>query len=372
MGTMQVRYRDRDLVRRCGTSPVRISDNEGAQLVREGKAEALIDPVSPPIDKTVKSEASSPSRGSTLTRNAGFYPKVAWIHDTTKLGGAELSNQTVIKAGKELGFGIYECFPNDFDKKKLLESDLFVINNFFFFEPKQMHFILDLLFEYKKPFVKYEHDHREIIGDQARPKFARLLFGRSIMNVFISPFQVDNHRKHLGDLIEPYYILPPAVDTSLFKILPDVERDENKVVNFSGKLYHSKGFLHMLQFAANKKEYTFEIYTQNHQEIKGTFARLSNVKVCSLLPNDVLPKVYNSAGFTIHLPQAYEACGRTIAEGLLCGCQPIINKNVGIRSFENFHIGDVEKFNLEAFRKQLEQGIYSFWKEIDNRFLAEA
>ncbi len=369
---MRIVYIDRDYVSRLGIREYDVPDEKGADLVRRGKARAIIDPVSPLVDKTARQEARKPveepksrvpSKGA---KKLGHHPHVAWIHDTEKLGGAELSNQTVINVGRKLGFKIYECYPRTFDKQRLLRCDYFIVNNFFFFEPEQYHFIMDVLFEYKKPFVKYDHDHREIIGEQVRLKTARLLFGKSFLNVFISPFHMENHRKRLGYLIDPCWVLPPAIDTNIFKSLPNVERDEKKMVNVCGKLYESKGFRHMLHFAMNTQgKHTFEIYTSNDQEVRAVFRELSNVKVYSPLPNRNLAEVYNSAGYTIHLPHALEACGRTIAEGLLCGCRPITNKNIGILSFREFHIGDEKKFNVEKFKAAIDLGIYRFWKEVE-------
>lgn len=275
----------------------------------------------------------------------------------------------MIDVGKRLGFGLYFCTPNTFDKKKLVQCDLLIINNFFFFKPEQFHFILDLIFEYKRPYVKYEHDHREIIGEQARLQLARLLFKHSILNVFISPTQLQNHQNYLGDVISPYFLLPPAIDTKRFRILKDTNRNKKKMVNVSGRLYESKGFRHMLQFAMAKQgQHSFEIYTKNYKEVREVFGKLGNVKVLPPVENDYLPKVYNSAGYVIHLPRALEACGRTIAEGLLCGCKPITNENVGIRSFKEFHIGNEKEFSLRRFKRYIEHGLFGFWRAVDMSF----
>jgi len=244
-----------------------------------------------------------------------------------------------------------------------------IINNFFFFQPEQFHFILDLIFEYGKPYIKYEHDHREIIGEQARPKVARILFGHSLLNIFISPMQMQKHREHLGDLIDPHLLLPPAIDTKRFRVLNGVKRDPKKIVNVTGRLYESKGFRHMLQFVISKQgEYKFEIYTKNHKDVKQVFSKLKDVKIMPPVENDYLPQVYNSAGYVIHLPRALEACGRTIAEGLLCGCEPITNVNVGIRSFKEFNIGNKKLFDIKTFRSYIEQGLFSFWRAVDTAF----
>ena len=355
----KVRFTNRELIRRFGADPIPVTNEQAAQYMRDKTAVPVTSFDDPPLEDT------RPKVEETA-RHGGMRPLVGWVHDTEKHGGAELSNFTVIGAGRELGFGDYVCTPTTFDKAALVACDFLVISNFFFFKPDQYHSILDLIFEYGKPFVKYEHDHREVIGDEARPELASLLFGHSFLNVFISPMQAENHRRHLGDLVEPFFLLPPAVDTRLFRRLPEVDRDPRKMVNVTGRLRDSKGFHHMLQFIISKqKEFNFEIYTRRPEEVESVFGKLGCVKVYPPVENDYLPKVYSSANFVIHLPRALEACGRTIAEGMLCGCSPITNENVGIRSFKEFHVGDSKRFDGDLFRRKLERGVYDFWRAVD-------
>lgn len=355
---MKIRFIQRDLIGRHGSKPLDVSDRQAVEYVKKKWAVPVTSFDNPPLDKKPKEEKRRDLGGRS--------PLIGWVHDTDKHGGAELSNLTVIEAGEELGFGIYLCTPSTFDKSLLVQCDLLVINNFFFFPPEQYHFILDLIFEYRKPFVKYEHDHREIMGDEARPSLALLLFGHSILNVFISPMQAENHRKCLGDVIDPFLLLPPAVDTKMFRMLDNVERDPQRMVSATGRLRDSKGFRHLLQFVVSKhKEFNFEIYTRKPEEVETVFGKFDCVKVFPPVENSYLPKVYNSAGYVIHLPRALEACGRIVAEGMLCGCSPITNENVGIRSFREFHVGDKRLFNLEKFRKVLSLGPYRFWRAVD-------
>ena len=335
---------------------------------RERKKEEIVSSSSPPIQKVeVLTKGKKKFRDYGGKRNRG-YPSVAWIHDTQKYGGAELSNQRVIEVGRKLGFEIYECYPETFDKVKLIEADFLIVNNFFYFPQDQYYFILDLIFEYGRPFVKYEHDHREVYGNTARIKLARLLFGRSFLNVFISPFQMENHKKKLGKLVEPYYLLPPAIDTEKFKILPDIKRENSKVISMTGRLYHSKGLQHVANFVRVKHHWKFEIYSKEPGKVEEYFKDVKNVKIFSPVDYEELPKIYNSAGYTIHLPQELEACGRTIAEGVLCGCAPLYNRNVGIGSFKAFHLGDKKLFDYEKFKEVCRIGPYQFWKTVDVSF----
>lgn len=355
----KVRFINRELIRRFGADPIKVTNQQAARYMGNKTAVPVTSFDDPPLEDTrPKAEERS--------QPGGMRPLVGWVHDTDKHGGAELSNFTVIEAGREFGFGDYLCTPTTFDKSALIACDFLVISNFFFFRPDQYHFILDLIFEYKKPFVKYEHDHREILGDDARPELAGLLFGRSFLNVFISPMQIENHRRRLGDSIEPFFLLPPAVDVKRFRRLPEIDRDPRKMVNVSGRLRDSKGFRHMLQFIMDKKDrHNFEIYTRKPEEVESVFGRFGCVKVFPPVENDFLPRVYSSAGFVIHLPRALEACGRTIAEGLLCECRPITNENVGIRSFGEFRIGDRKLFDRDLFRRKLERGLWDFWRAVD-------
>lgn len=366
---MKIKIKQRDLIRRFGTISKTVTEDTAIEKVRRGEADIIS---TPPSSETIMTEAKNKPKHKPRDyggRRLRGYPYVAWVHDTERYGGAELSNQTVIEIGRRLGFEIYECYPTTFDRQKLVEADLLILNNFFFFESEQYHFILDLLFEYKRPYVKYEHDHREVYGGKARPKLARLLFGRSFLNVFISPFQADNHRKKLGDLIDPYYLLPPAIDTEKFKLMPEIEKVSKKVINMTGRLYHSKGLQHIAAFARTKSHWwKFEVYTKNTDEVKEYFGKANNVKVFPPVEHDKLSEIYNSAEYTIHLPQAYEACGRTIAEGVLCGCKPIYNENVGIKSFKYFHLGDKKKFNYDKFKESCRKGPYMFWKAVDIAF----
>jgi len=133
-------------------------------------------------------------------------------------------------------------------------------------------------------------------------------------------------------------------------------------------LYHSKGLRQIANFVHLKPKLKFEIYTVRHDEFNEYFTKSKNVKIKSVVPNHKLPAIYNSAEYTIHLPASYEACGRTIAEGLLCGCKPLLNENVGIRSFSYFHVGDANNFDREVFKRTIDEGLYAFWKVIEAKF----
>jgi hypothetical protein len=66
----------------------------------------------------------------------------------------------------------------------------------------------------------------------------RQMFARAALNVFISPQQAEIHRKVLGDVIEPYHLLTPPIDTEHFKKISKIHRKKSHVVSMSGKIHH--------------------------------------------------------------------------------------------------------------------------------------
>lgn len=348
----------RTLINRFGRNEITVDDITAKKWVEDGVAkykagfdyfpdELLVDNRKP---DSVKRYAPQ-----------GAVTRVAWLQDDSKLGGAEISNQHVISIGTELGFEIVQITPKRFDHDWLKACDLIIINNFFLFNPVQEHFILALLYEYKKPYVKYEHDHREIIGDFARPEFIRRLFANSKLNVFISPFHVQNHREVLGDVVDPCFIMPPPVDTKLFKKISNIKRDSDKVISSTGRMFPSKGFDNIVKWAKDNSEKRLEVYTGN-MAFSGSekLSQLENVKVHDPVPLELLPEIYNSAGYVIHLPRALEAAGRILMEGYLCGCEPIMNDNVGLRSF-NFDWNG----SYDSIKYRIIQGPYTFWRKVE-------
>lgn len=279
------------------------------------------------------------------------------------MGGAELSNLQVIKAGIELGFYIKIITPASFDRDWIAQSDFLIFNNFYMFEGAVYHFILKVIWEYKKPYMIYSHDHRDIIGEEtARHRFARSWFGHSFCNVFISPMHKNNFLKHLGECIEPSFILTPPIDVDFFKPVNGVDRILKSAVNLTGRLVSSKGLLNVYNWAIANPDYTLSIYTKYADGTSGKLlAARPNVKLFSSVPYKMLPRIYSESHYVIHFPVALEAAGRTLIEGTLCGCQVLMNDNVGVASFteKELPLKDIPKL-----RKIIRRGPYEFWYKV--------
>jgi len=311
------------------------------------------------------------------------------VQDAEKIGGAEISNKTIIKAGRELGHSIKVITPQEFHMEPLLEADVIVLNGFYAFSDSQLQTLYYAMYEKQIPYVRYEHDHREISeGDMRQLSrkpfigFPRRLFTRSLLNIFISPLHFQEFVKALGPDIEehPYFMLPPAVDPRHFYFRGG-ERNPKLVVNTTGQLLQRKGLIEVVSFARANTQFEIEVYTTKRwNNIIEMLNTVHNIKVCDPVSYDELPTVYSRAVATIHFPEFFEDCGRTPIEGALCGNKILSNKATGA-----MHFGFWEKFgkikwfgekdwyceatinDLDGFSDYLLQGHYSFWREIERR-----
>lgn len=274
---------------------------------------------------------------------------VVWVQDQMIRGGAEISNELVIRVGRNLGYDI-TVINQDTDmietENAIKNADLAVINNIFGFGYYQMRVIDQLLISGKIPYVKYDHDHRELTRDG----FARKLFQNSILNVFLSPLHLGKFKKHLSvDGIS----LPLAIDTDFFKPVPGVERKPSTAIICNIKLH--KGYSTLQKYVFAHPEISFTVVGKQHP-LKG-----KNITWRNQVPYEEMAKIYSSFEFIVHLLDKWGAGERVILEACLCGCKVIANEKVGHMTWGR------ELVDSDGLREWLKQAPYDFWKEVNQR-----
>lgn len=280
--------------------------------------------------------------------------KVAWVQDNFMLGGgAELSNQLVIRVGIDCGYLIDLVIPS-MDcatiGELLSRSDVIIFNNIFGFAGEQIQTFLKSIYSERKPYVKYEHDHREL----GRPEFSRRLFQNSILNVFLSPVHLKNHKQRLGvDGI----CLPLAIDVDHFKPVEGVGRKKGTAI-----ICNVRNF---------KKWENLQKYINDHQEIQFTIMAKdsqiqgANVTVKEMIPYDQMPRLYSEFEYVVHILDGWGAGERVIFEGALCKCKIIANERVGHMSWGK------DLTRVDDLRDWLTLAPYAFWKEIERKLKGE-
>jgi hypothetical protein len=272
--------------------------------------------------------------------------RIAWVQDNgiDWKGGAEFSARHVMVVGERCGFHIGMVTPSDFYADVLANADLIVLNNLWRFSGEQMRVLLPILFERRVPYVKYEHDHREL----TRPEFSRRLFEHAATNIFLSPVHRENHREGLGATGE---CIPLAIDVDAYGPVPGVARVPGTAL--------------VCNVRTIKTWDRLKSYIAEHPEIRFTVlaatdvVRGRNVKTIPPVLPEKMPALYSAHEFLVHLPDAWCAGERVVLEAALCGTKIITNERVGHASW-NWDLTDTD-----ALRERLIDAPYEFWRLID-------
>lgn len=273
--------------------------------------------------------------------------RIAWVQDSHKDGGAELSSQVVVNVGNRCGFDIVGVTPDNFSMTVINDADIVVVNNCFEFGNDQFNQMLDVLFHGKK-YVKYEHDHREI---NLRAGIGKRLFDNSKLNIFISPQHRKNHEAAFGDCIKNKSItLPLAIRTARFNAVAGVAREDNS--------YFIPSY--------RKCKENIDAFIKEHPEYKyttaGEFDRcdLPGVKNLGAVLITDMARIYSEHKYMLHLPLKVGGGERVVFEAVLCGCEPITNENAS-------HITWAEQWDYrdqKILRARLDAAPNDFWRAI--------
>lgn len=313
--------------------------------------------------------------------------RVAWVQDAERRGGAELSNETIIGAGRRLGHRITLVTPQSFNPGVLAGSDVLIVNNIQRFDDDQIRILWWVLYERGKPYVRYEHDHREVTGDTVRRLgtdpflgFARRLFSRSALNVMISQLQFDEHAKLLGDDFRnhPTHILHTGVDPDVFTAPEfDGDRDMSAVVCPTGNLIQRKGLMNVAAFAQANPGMRILVYSKPWSQMEDILRGLPNVEFNLPIPNEELVNVLRKSGWVIHLPEHYEDSGRVPVEGALCGCKVISNRHTGVMGCGWWEEFGTIRWTSDTCRAEVSDRLglaeaircnqMGFWREVERR-----
>ena len=312
---------------------------------RAGSWRILWDSDLSPSDKRPSAFKTGPVRAFRAVGGAVRKAKVAWVQDSTATGGAELTCSETVRVGSQLGYLIDVITPTSHSlahaESILVSADLIILNNLFGFPREHLRMLNRC--RIRVPYVKFEHDHREL----DRPEFSRRLFGRSMLNVFLSPMHMRNHIERLGC---SGMALPLSIDADLFRPVPGVERGKGKAL--VPNVRNFKTWKDLQAYVDQRPEIEFSILAAD-SVIVG-----KNVRQMDPIPHDQMPRIYSAFEMLVHLPDGYGAGERVVFEAALCGCKIISNDRVGHISWRR------DLSDSDGLREWLSQAPYEFWREV--------
>ena len=207
-----------------------------------------------------------------------------------------------------------------------------------------MRAILAVLFEQRVPYIKYEHDHREL----TRPEFSRRLFEHAAENVFLSPVHMKNHEEVLG---AKGICLPLAIDVDAYRPVPGMPRIPGTALVCNVRTV--KTWDRLKTYVSEHPEIMFTVLATN-----GIVQGKNVILSAPVLP-EKMPELYSAHEFLIHLPDAWCAGERVVLEAALCGMKIIANEKVGHASW-GWDLTDVK-----TLRERLSDAPYEFWRRVD-------
>ena len=233
-----------------------------------------------------------------------------------------------------------------------VSGDLYVLHNIRTFTDDQLRGYID------KPHVMWSHD----IMDTDRMGLKKELIETSMANIFLSPGHLERFELQAGFDVPRAHCIPSVIDTSQFI---GQTKAIYKEPCYIGGIYEHKGIDDVLLWARANKTIVY-FFGWGDEDIIDKIISSKYGEYCGVADKDQLSKVYSEFETLIHLPQVYEACGRSIIEAYLSGLKIITNNNTGFFSYP-WDFGDKDKI-----REYLEAVPQEYFWIINNAHLLEA
>jgi len=258
--------------------------------------------------------------------------RIVWIADfvvkTYKAGGAQYTNEMVINAGIDRGYEIDIITKDD---PPAYGYDLYILNNIRYINTEYLNHII-----YNEPYVRWEHDYWLCGAHKHLKRFADIV-PNARLNLFMSKRHLNQCEKDIGKIPNADYVTSP-IDTGLFCIDKEVKKDKKLVVWTGHDTPDNKGFKTAVQYAKINPELKFKLFGIFKEEHKLP----DNVEIIGEVEQTVFAGWLKKAQYLMAVPNWIEPSGRSVLEGILCGCDLIVNDKIGILG-ENIDFNDYDE-----------------------------
>jgi glycosyltransferase involved in cell wall biosynthesis len=279
--------------------------------------------------------------------------KVLFISDfclEQNSGGAQVSNDLIIKKGIEYGHEItlhnYTSSPINFihSYDLVISSNLQAINI-------TSNYVLDYIINHPNH-IRLEHDSCLYLDKFKREE----LFKSSKINFFLSEFHLKFFKNFYGDIFNNVEIVYDPIDTSLFNN-DNLEKEYDIV--YCGFIHPLKGSNNLINFCKNNLDRKIDIFGwADDKNIINKLSLLKNVEMHSKVSHIEVSNIFKKSNYIYHSPEVNEPFCRMIGEALLCGCKFIGNE---------FKIGSYQEFikhGRDKFKENCEMAAENFWLKI--------
>ena len=281
--------------------------------------------------------------------------RVLFISDFTleqRAGGAQVSNDLIIKKGRELGHEIIEHDHTSSVIDFLSHYDVVISSNLEIISTTSRH---KLPFIVKHPsHVRLEHDSCSYLN----PTIRRELFESSRQNFFLSQFHISFFRELYGDYFNNVEIVYDPIDSDIFRPT-DVKKKYDVV--YCGYIHPLKGVKNLIDFAKEHPNRQVSVFGWGDNNFeKSFFNNCDNVSFHGSKTPLEVAEIFQQARAVYHKPMVNEPFCRMVGEALLCGVEEIIGATEKIGAFL-----ELKRVGMDIFRKGCHEASQTFWEKID-------
>ena len=266
-------------------------------------------------------------------------------------GGAQVSNDAIIKKGIELGHNItvhnYDSSPLNL----IYRYDLVISSNLEAIHRYSPHVIDFIINHYNH--VRLEHDSCYYFDSETRKR----VFNSSKINFFLSDFHIAFFRELYGDYFNNVEIVYDPINCS---DISNQTKEKIYDITYAGFLHELKGYKNLYKFAEENPDRHINIFGwSDHESTIEKLSSLKNVTFHGKKSHSEILEIYSQSKYIYHNPIVNEPFCRMVGEALLCGCDFIGDKS---------KIGSIQEFEKNGYYKfatNCKNAVEIFWDKIN-------
>jgi len=280
--------------------------------------------------------------------------KILFVSDFSlahNAGGAQVSNDLIIKEGIKRGHKITE-FNFDTSSIKLIERYDLVINSNLEFIYTKRPYIFHWIMQQPKT-IRFEHDSCQYFHPEDRKK----IFGKSKINLFLSEHHLEYFKRDYGNHFHNAAIVLDPIDTDVF-----YSTKEERTIDtlYCGFIHTLKGYINLINYARKNPEEKIEVYGWGDEIAIKKLNAETNIEFKGKVSHEEIPNLFRKTKKVFHSPIVEEPFCRMVAEAILCGCEIVGNLEKIGSWLEHKRLG------AEEFKNRCQFATEEFWKKIES------
>ena len=269
-------------------------------------------------------------------------------HDS---GGAQRSNDIIIKRGRELGHEIdvvhhdsdFSILNRTSDYDYVISSNLTVLS--------RINGLIDLLYNLNNH-VRLEHDMNMYLQDEDRYK----LFSNCYKTFFLTEYHHNRYLDFYGDYFQNVEIVADPIDTKVFY---DFGGEREDIILSTGFMGNHKGTNVFINYTKQNPDKDFVYAGWGSEFFMDQIKSLKNVEFLGSVPYSSMPDLYNRVSSIFYKPNIHEPFCRSVGEAILCGVpNMILNNTIGA-------IHEIDRLGFDQFKCNCENASDNLWGKIE-------